>query len=505
MGLRVALLNRPRTIKSMGSVPALQFDADFGSALDAARAIRDRRISAVELMEHTFRRVRRFNPGLNAIILDFEDEAMSSARAADAAVAHREQTGPFHGVPMTLKECLAWHGTPTTAGFVPWKDECPQPDAICAARLAGAGAIVIGKTNVPVLLSDWQTYNPIYGTTNNPWNTAYGPGGSSGGSSAALAAGLGFLSVGSDIGGSLRVPAHFCGIASHKPSLNLIPAEGHVPPPPGARNIPPADLEVVGPMGRHPRDLTQALRVMAGIHGFDAKAYRLELPEARHRCLSEFRVGAVADTALCPVAAEQKEVFESFFSRLEPHIARFQEGLPAGLKFSFSTYLMILGGTISAALPEEAAEAMRTAPSMGPFDRFRQGHYARHRYFLEANSLRLNIRAIWEEYFRDFDVFLMPVAITPAFTHQQDKPLEERTLNINGVSRPYMDMIMYPHFASVAGLPATVVTIGHTNAGLPVGVQILGPYLEDLTALEFASLVEEVTGGFVPPAGYRLT
>jgi amidase len=232
-------------VTSAASAPL--FDPDFGSALDAAAAIRARRVSATELMRHTFDRVKRYNPALNAIVLQFEDEAMAAAREADQALARGQAVGPFHGVPATLKECLAWRETPSTAGLPAWKDARPKQDAICASRLAQSGAIVMGKTNVPLLLSDWQSYNAIYGTSNNPWDVTRTPGGSSGGTAAALAAGLGFLSIGSDIGGSIRVPSHFCGICGHKPSVNLIPNEGHVPPPPGATNLPQVELEVVGP------------------------------------------------------------------------------------------------------------------------------------------------------------------------------------------------------------------------------------------------------------------
>ncbi len=366
---------------------AAQFDPDFGSALEAARAIRDRRISAVELMRHTFDRVRRYNPALNAIVLEFEDEAMAAARQADEALSRGQNLGAFHGVPVTVKECLAWHRSPTTAGLPAWKDARPEQDAACLARLASNGAIVIGKTNVPVLLSDWQSYNPIYGSTNNPWDLTRTPGGSSGGTAAALAAGLGFLSVGSDIGGSIRVPAHFCGVFGHKPSVNLIPYEGHVPPPPGSTHVPPAELEVVGPLARHPRDLEQCVRIMAGVHDFDAKAYTLRLPEARQKEIGGFRVGAIADSPYCAVSNDQREVLEALYTRIGPQVKQFTTGLPAGFDFmsSFQSYAYLLGAVLSSGLPDENAEAMRTAPALGPFDPFRQAHFSRHRYFMCSN------------------------------------------------------------------------------------------------------------------------
>lgn len=489
-------------VTSAASTPL--FDPDFDSALEAAAAIRGRRISATELMRHTFDRVKRYNPALNAIVLQFEEEAMASAHEADEVLTRGHQVGPFHGVPTTLKECLAWRQSPTTAGLPAWKDARPKQDAVSAARLAQSGAIVIGKTNVPLLLSDWQSYNAIYGTSNNPWDTTRTPGGSSGGTAAALAAGLGFLSIGSDIGGSIRVPSHFCGICGHKPSVNLIPHEGHVPPPPGSINVPAAELEVVGPMARHPRDLEQCVRVMAGPHGFDAKAYMLQLPEPRHRRLSDFRVGGIADSAFCAVSKDQREILETLFERVVPQVKQFTGGLPPRLDFrtSFDSYGFLLGSVLSAGLPDANAEAMRSAPHLGPLDSMRQAYFARHRYFMQANSARLQVRAVWEDYFRDFDVFLMPVAMLPAFPHQQEGEVAERKIEVDGVTRDYREMLVYPHFATVAGLPATVVPAGRTKSGLPVGVQIIGPYLEDLTTLEFAALLEPIAGGFQPPPGY---
>lgn len=456
-------------------------------------------------MRHTFTRIRRYNPALNAIILDFEEEATAEAKRADEALAQGRAQGPFHGVPVTIKECLAWHKSPTTAGLPAWKDARPEKDAVSAARLAAAGAIVVGKTNVPLLLSDWQSYNAIYGTSNNPWDVTRTPGGSSGGTAAALAAGLGFLSIGSDIGGSIRVPAHFCGVYGHKPSLNLIPTLGHVPPPPGTPFVPPSTLEVVGPLARNPRDLEQAVRAMTGPEGFEAKGYSVQLPPARHRDLSSFRVGAISNFPFCPVSNEQREVLEKLYARVGPAVKQFREGLPPRLDpmASLDSYMFLLGATLSSALPnDEAAEAMRNVPSMGPFDGYRRSHFARHRYFMQADAARLQVRGAWEEFFRDFDVFLMPVMMVAAFPHFQEGEPADRTIQVDNVTRAYLENIVYPHFATVAGLPVTVVPTGQTKSGMPVGVQIIGPYLEDLTTLEFAELLEPVTGGFRPPPAY---
>src|SRR5262244_2923128 len=245
--------------------PALSpsHDLGFASALRAAEAIRSKEVSSVELTRLIFERIDRYNPQLNAFAYQLREEALSRARNADEAQSRGESLRVFHGVPVHVKECFGVAGHPSTWGLVAFRDSKAAKTSVVADRLLRAGAVLIGATNVPVALHDWQSYNPIYGTTNNPWDLDRSPGGSSGGSAAALAAGLGPLSLGSDLGGSLRVPAHFCGICAHKPSLGLVPDRGHTPPasPPVPRD---SDLAVVGPMSRAAADLALALDVIAG-------------------------------------------------------------------------------------------------------------------------------------------------------------------------------------------------------------------------------------------------
>ena len=271
----------------------------FASATRLAGEIRDRRIGCVELLDFFVARAERYNPALNAIVAWQVDPARERARSADAALARGEVWGPLHGVPMTVKESFNVAGLPSTWGNPPWRDNIAADNAVLVERLLAAGAIIYGKTNVPYMLQDAQSYNEVYGTTNNPWDTSRGPGGSSGGEAAALAAGLSALGAGSDIAGSLRNPAHYCGIFAHKPSWGLIPTRGHSPT--GA--LTPTDISVVGPMARDAQDLDLALRVLAGPDLLQQPAWRVELPAPRHRRLGDFRVAVCTQSPLCEIDA----------------------------------------------------------------------------------------------------------------------------------------------------------------------------------------------------------
>src|SRR5436190_11003530 len=253
---------------------------EYGAAAALLAALAARQISAVELTDHAIARIEGLDARINAVVVRDFERARAAAAQADKALAAGERR-PLLGLPMTVKEAFNVAGLPTTWGFPRGKDWRPAEDALIVARAKAAGAIVLGKTNVPVALADWQSYNDIYGTTNNPWDLGRTPGGSSGGSAASLAAGYVPLELGSDIGGSLRVPAHYCGVFAHKPTYGLVPTRGHTPP-----NVPPLpvdiDLAVVGPMARSAADLALALDVIAGPDDPQASAYRLALPPPRH-------------------------------------------------------------------------------------------------------------------------------------------------------------------------------------------------------------------------------
>jgi amidase len=480
-------------------------DRDFGfmSALQAAEAIRKKKISSVELTRHVFERIERFNPALNAFVYQLKEDALVRARQADEAVSRRESLGAFHGVPISVKESFAVAGQPCTWGLPPFKDSRAPRNAAVVDRLLGAGAVLIGATNVPVNLSDWQSYNPIYGTTNNPWDLKRTPGGSSGGSAAALAAGLGYLSVGSDIGGSIRVPSHFCGIYGHKPTLDLVSQRGHqpggVPSAPGFSTL----LAVAGPMARSANDLLVALKVLGGPEGWDAKAWKWELPPARGQSLKEFRIGYVLDDPIAQPAPDVQIVLENALESLSRTGAKLKPGWPAGFQPSIllDTYrYMLFAFEITMSPPQTQEEQRRKFEKMsGPLAAEALTSFT---HWQAENLRRLKFRAQWQAYFDEVDVFLSPVTFTAAFPHDHSEPQQERSIATPGGPRSYMDGLNWIGAATLAGCPATVAPVGRTDAGLPVGIQIMGPYWEDATTIAFANLLAREVGGFLPPPSY---
>jgi amidase len=477
---------------------------DFATALDAAAAIKAKRISSVELTELAFRRIDRYNPKINAIILELRQQALARARQADQALAKKQWWGPFHGVPVTVKESYGMEGVPTTAGVPENKDFRPTKNAVAVDRILRAGAIITGKTNVPVMLGDLQSYNPIYGTSNNPWDLERTPGGSTGGGAAAMAAGLGHLTLGSDIGGSIRIPSHFCGIYGHKPTLELVSSIGHVPPfvdPAPAKFV---DLSVCGPMARSAEDLRVALEAIGGPAGPDAKAYRWSLPAPRHAKLADFRVGCILDDPLCRVGSDVRGVLENALARIEKVGAKVDRGWPAGVNFGeqLNTYLYLLNCVLAPRFPPEAQEALRAAYRVDPKNVGGAALVEPHARWSSETAKRLAARTVWESYFRDHDVFLMPVAFVPAFPHDHSEPFDQRKLDTPEGQRPYTDVTPWIMPPTLTGCPATVAPAGRTAGGLPVGIQIMGPYLEDATPIEFARLIADVIGGFEAPKAF---
>ena len=484
------------------AAPALSLD--FASALDAAAAIRAKRVSSAELTELAFRRLDRFNPKLNAVILSFREQALARAHLADQALARKQSWGPFHGVPVTVKETFSMEGVPTNAGVEQYRDFRPKRSAVVVERLLHSGAIIIGKTNIPVYAADLQSYNPIYGTTNNPWDVTRTPGGSTGGGAAALAAGIGHLTLGTDIGGSIRIPSHFCGIYGHKPTLQVVSLTGSVPP---FVDSPPAkfvDLAVAGPMARSAADLHAALEAIGGPAGYEAKAYRWSMPPARRSSLRELRVGYVLDDAVCPVGSDVRGVLEKAVDRIGRAGAKVERGWPAGVNFpeQLGTYIFLLYSAMYPRFAPAVQEALRAEYRRNPKNPAAAALVEPHARWSAETAKRLAARAVWQEYFREHDVFLTPVAFVPAFPHDHSEPMDARRLQTPEGKRPYLDITPWIAPATLTGCPATVAPVGRTAAGLPVGLQIIGPYLEDATPIEFARLLADVVGGFEPPPGY---
>jgi amidase len=481
----------------------------FATATELSAALAAKKVSAVELAQDAIGRIERHDGKINAIcVRDFE-RGLAAARAADAELA-RGVKKPLLGIPITVKESYNVAGLPTTWGFPAQKDFVPGEDALSISRVRAAGGVILGKTNVPVGLGDWQSYNDIYGTTNNPFFLGRTPGGSSGGSAAALAAGYGPLSLGSDIGGSLRVPAFHCGVYAHKPTLALAPSRGHTPPP-----FPPLpfdrDLAVIGPMARSAADLSLLLDVIAGPDPMEAgKAYTLALPPPRHGALKNFRVLMVDTDPVLPTNAEVRAAIEGLAANLGKADVKIERRSPLLPDFAASSRLYMrmllsfLGATFA---PETYAGAQQAATKLAPDDislaaeRLR-GIALSHRDWVLADGARARLRAQWRELFGTFDAVICPVMPTPAYPHDHSPEQETRRINIDGKDYAYPDQLAWPGIATLPGLPATAIPIGLSPDGLPVGVQIVGPWLEDRTPLKLAELIEREFGGFVRPPAF---
>jgi amidase len=453
----------------------------FQPATEAARMLRRREVSSRELTEALLARIGAVNPRLNAVVEFRGEQALEEALAADEATAGGGRLGPLHGVPMTVKDSFDVAGLRTTWGNPAFKDHVAAADATVVRRLRAAGAVVVGKTNVAFMLGDFgQTANELHGVTSNPWDLARSPGGSSGGAAAAVAAGMSFLEYGSDLVGSIRLPASYCGVYGLRPSVGIVPLTGFQPPGPPAGPSDMTYLSAVGPLARSADDLSTALAVTAGPEDPAAKAYAWSLAPPRHRRLAGFRVGVVLDHAQAPVSSEVAAPLSDAADALARAGATMVEGWPDGVdpgrgaeSFGFHVGLFFAYQQPGDDLPAFAEVV---------------GHEHR----------RMAARAAWTRYFDDVDVFLCPASFTPAFPHDP-RPFEARTVATPEGERPYGDQAFWVAHAALPGLPAVAAPVGRTAGGLPVGAQVVGPLFEDDTAVTFAGLLTQVAGGYLPP------
>ncbi|MFF0497535.1 amidase [Nocardia aobensis] len=481
-------------------------ERNFQSAEEIVAALRAGEVTSVELTEDAIARIEREDKAINAICVPTFDRARAAAQRADQARARGEDRALL-GVPVTVKESYDVAGLPTTWGLPQHANYIPTEDAVQVSRLEAAGAVILGKTNVPEMLRDIQSFNEIYGTTNNPWDHDRTSGGSSGGSAAALACGFGALSIGSDLAGSLRTPAHFCGIYAHKPTLGLAPTRGMVAPPAPALPV-DLDLAVVGPMARTARDLTLLLDVMAGpdplTHGV---AYDLALPPARHDRLADFRVLVLEEHPLIPTGSAVRagvnrvaEALSDEGARVERHSPLLPDPAEAA-----TLYMQLMLSNAAAGLPLEVYRELQTrAAALSADDRSLdaarlRGMVLSHRDWVGANNGRELHRQGWRQLFAEFDAVVCPITPTPAYPHNHNGGLEDRLIDIDGVEYPYFDQLVWAGMATMPGLPATAVPAGRSPEGLPVGVQLIGPMFEDRTPLRLAELLEEKIGGFRAP------
>ncbi|MFB8000875.1 amidase [Nocardia sp. NPDC056000] len=481
-------------------------ERSYLSAEELATALRGGEVTSLELTEEAIARIELDDKAINAICVPDFDRARAAAQRADQARA-RGEDGPLLGIPVTVKESYNIAGLPTTWGMPENRDFVPAADAEQVARITAAGAVILGKTNVPYMLQDIQTFNDIYGVTNNPWDHARTSGGSSGGSAAALAAGFGALSLGSDIAGSLRTPAHFCGVYAHKPTLGLASTRGMVPP--HAPALPsPHDLAVVGPMARTVRDLTLLLDIMAGPDPQTLGiAYRLALPPARHDRLADFRVLIIEDHPLIPTGSAVRTALDDVAETLTRNGARVDRHSPLlpDLTEAAILYVELLTSFAAAGFPLERYEQIRAqAAQLDPTNRgydtaWLRGPAFTHRDWIRADNLREQHRRQWRELFTEYDIVLCPITPTPAFPHDHEHSLGERLIDIDGSPHPFHNQLAWAGVATMPGLPATAIPAGRSPEGLPVGVQLIGPMYEDRTPLRLAELLEREIGGFQPP------
>ena len=477
----------------------------FNSAHEILEKIKQREVSSLEVLESFLAQVEKVNPKINAIVALDAERAKEKAIEADNKISLKSKLGPLHGLPMTIKDAFEVEGIVSTGGNPAWKDNIPKRNAEAVQRLVDAGAIIFGKTNVPFLSSDLQSFNKIYGTTNNPWDLERTPGGSSGGSAAALAAGMTPLELGSDIGGSIRVPAHFCGLYGHKPSYNIISEVGHMPPPPGSI-LTGNGLSVAGPLARSPEDLEIALDVLVSAQEQDSQAWKVKLPKARTKKTKELKIAVWPDEPYAEADDEITNLIKDTAEDLKHAGAKVETvDLPISFEEIDKIYSLLLNPLMLAGSPKATFETLaKLNESLDPNDvselaKVARGSVLKHADWVLVNAMRQNMRQKWREFFNKFDVILCPTCITSAFKHNHN-PVHERKLTINGKDDEYLRATLWAGPAVSAGLPSTNVPIGMSSNNLPVSMQITGPYLEDKTCLEVAKVVRNLRGGFkIPP------
>jgi amidase len=452
-------------------------------ATDQARAIRDREIGSRELLELYLDRIERLNPALNAVVTLVADRAREEADAADARAASGDELPPLHGLPITIKDAIETAGIRSTGGAVELRDHVPDQDAPAVARLRTAGAIVLGKTNVPRWSGDVQTFNELFGTTNNPWDVTRIPGGSSGGPAAAVAAGLTSFELGTDIGGSVRIPSHCCGTFGLKPSYGVVPQRGYLDSVGGGTTD--ADINVFGPLARSAEDLDMLLSVLAGPEPARAVAWRLELPPSTTTSLAGLRLGVWLDDPDNPGERAMVEVLRRAVDRLADAGAKVDDVRPpVDPAAQFELFRALIGPAVSVSAGE-AAEALGGS------------HYD----WLLHDRERSALQTSWASWFESYDALLTPVLCSTAFPHLQEGNFLTRELVVDGAAREYMAVTWWTGMFGVLGLPVAVPPVGRTTAGLPVGMQVVTPFLRDRDAVRIAGLIAAAAGGYSVPPG----
>ena len=476
-------------------------ELSFAPASFLAAAVRARQIGCLELLDHYIGRVERYDGAVNAVVVRDFERARTRARALDNGTL----TGPLHGVPMTVKESFNVAGLPTSWGIPEYHGKLAEKNALAVDRLLDAGAVIFGKTNVPIRLGEWQSFNANYGRTNNPWDLGTSPGGSSGGAAAAIAAGLTGLELGSDIGGSVRQPAHACGTFGHKPTHALLPLYGHAL----AENAAGTDISVIGPLARSADDLRLALDVVGGPDEAET-AMRFQLPEPRLPGLRGLRVavwaeqpGQITDPAITASLLELADSLERDGSVVS------RSARPTfDVEAAYTLYLKLLFAALSGRATEADRERVRAkVRGLGKDDRSANAVMLSsvdmtHAEWLGLNEQRHRVRRAWGAFFQDWDVLLCPVLGAPTWPHMTEGEVADRRLVVGGQDVSYNDLLFWAGITCGYHLPASVAPLGLTSGGLPYGVQIAGPLYGDRTTIAVAGMLERGWRAFVPPPGY---
>ena len=474
----------------------------YSTATEMLAALDNKSISSVELVELHVRRIEERDGDLNAIPVRTFDRAREAATRADQARARGERT-PLLGLPMTLKESTQTAGLPQSAGIEPLKDYRPASDGPIASSVFAAGACLLGKTNIPVALGDWQADSPGYGRTNNPWDLERTPGGSTGGGAAALAAGMTPLEIGSDIGGSIRVPAAYCGVYGHRPSQTAVPRAGAFPF--GDVENPAIVMGVQGPLARSAVDIELLFDVVAGPGVGERAGWRLDLPPARGEHLSDLRVAIMPRLDVVQPSAEMHAKVDELAVFLDKAGATVGEAMPdVDRNAYFNDYMTLLAVITSLGESRSAREEMAsetTGDDEYGMAAMAKGFTIDAMDYIMLLGRREAARAAWRAFFKDWDVLVCPTALDAAFKHQSG-PQPERLLPVDDTEVPYLLNIVYPMWAIFTGQPATAFPAGLNSAGLPLGLQAIGPYLEDRTTIRFAQCLEREWCSFEPPPGY---
>jgi len=457
----------------------------FWSTTRQVEAIRKGEISSRELLELLIARIEKINPDLNAVItLDLEG-ARRLADEADAKLKDGELMGPLHGIPVTIKDAPETKGLRTTGGASELHNNIPSKDAAVVAAVKEAGAIVFGKTNLPRWSGDFQAFNEMFGTTVNPWDSGRVPGGSSGGAAAAVAAGLSSFEIGTDIGGSIRFPASFCGVFGHKPSWGVVPSTGYLDHEAGGTIE--ADINVHGPIARSAGDLEMLLKVLVRKDG-PLVAALAPPPDD----VTNLKVAAWLDDSFCPVDKKVLTVMDEAVTSLEEAgVSVDREARPdVDPEEASSLGLWLVSAAVVQSIAPETLEGLEVESASAKTS---------HRDWLVRCAEREIVRDKWAEFFDSFDAVIMPISFVPPFPHNQDGDFGTRTLICNGEERPYADLLRWTILTGMAYLPATTPPIGFDDDGLPISFQVVGPYGGDYTTIRLAGYIAEQHGGYQAP------